>query len=411
MKFVKLDEQQFRFFLDQHPQRTFLQTPEIGLLRQKNNWDIHYLGVENDGVIVAASMFLSKKNFLGKKEFYAPRGFLIDYNDPKLLAFYTQEIKNYIQQNDGYILRIDPYVFNKERDINGDVVDGGFDNSKVIDYLLQLGFKKSLISEQVKWMFAIDLVSKSKEEVLKSMHANTRNIIRNTIKNNVLVRELSYDELTVFKKITDETSKRRNFSDRSLEYYQNMYNLYHEKKQVKFLLSYINLDDYITILASDKNDKEISKAKLVDNASNAGKLKELNITIASLSKKIAEATQTRQENGNELLLSVGMFILYSPEVIYLISGNRNQFMSYGGQYRIQWEMIQYAIDNKFEKYNFYGIMDVFDPKHKDYGIYQFKRGFNGSVYELIGEFELAISWQYKLKKIIDVILKTIRRLK
>ena len=42
---------------------------------------------------------------------------------------------------------------------------------------------------------------------------------------------------------------------------------------------------------------------------------------------------------------------------------------------------------------------------KDYGIYEFKKGFNGYVEELIGEYELPITWHYKLMKIIHKIKK------
>ena len=42
---------------------------------------------------------------------------------------------------------------------------------------------------------------------------------------------------------------------------------------------------------------------------------------------------------------------------------------------------------------------------KDYGIYEFKRGFNGIVEELIGEFELPITWHYYFIKFIHKIRK------
>ena len=45
----------------------------------------------------------------------------------------------------------------------------------------------------------------------------------------------------------------------------------------------------------------------------------------------------------------------------------------------------FAADNGYKRYNFYGIQDVFNPKGKDYGVYEFKKGFGGYVEELIGE--------------------------
>ena len=66
-------------------------------------------------------------------------------------------------------------------------------------------------------------------------------------------------------------------------------------------------------------------------------------------------------------------------------------MSFCGQYRLQWEIIKYAADNGYKRYNFYGIQDVFNPKGKDRGVYEFKKGFGGYVEELLGSFILPIS--------------------
>lgn len=84
-------------------------------------------------------------------------------------------------------------------------------------------------------------------------------------------------------------------------------------------------------------------------------------------------------------------MLYGDEVVYLFSGSYSNLMNYCGQYRLQWEMIKYAADNKYRRYNFYGIEDVFNPQGKDRGVYEFKKGFGGYVEELLGSFILPIS--------------------
>ena len=67
----------------------------------------------------------------------------MDFHDEKLLEFFTKELKTYIKDRKGYVLRIDPYVIYKERDIDGNIVEGGKDNSKIVNNLLKLGFVKS----------------------------------------------------------------------------------------------------------------------------------------------------------------------------------------------------------------------------------------------------------------------------
>ena len=50
-----------------------------------------------------------------------------------------------------------------------------------------------------------------------------------------------------------------------------------------------------------------------------------------------------------------------------------------------------------EKYNFYGISST---KEND-GVYKFKKGFNGYVVELIGEFALPITYHFYLRKLVE----------
>ena len=78
MEFLELTEEEFRNYLNKSEERTFLQTPEIGKLREKSGWTVSYLGVKNNGEVVAAAMFTSITRHFGKKEFYAPRGLLLD---------------------------------------------------------------------------------------------------------------------------------------------------------------------------------------------------------------------------------------------------------------------------------------------------------------------------------------------
>ena len=142
MKFCELEENEYRNFLDKSPQRTFMQTPEMGKIREKSGWNVVYLGVKEDGKIVAASMFTFVARHFGKKEYYAPRGLLVDYQDKELLKFFTDNLKKYVKEHGGYVFRIDPYVINKQRNGAGEVLENGVDNHEIIESLLSLGYKK-----------------------------------------------------------------------------------------------------------------------------------------------------------------------------------------------------------------------------------------------------------------------------
>ena len=408
MKFQEITEKEYQKFWDNHPLKTFLSAPEISKLREKSGWITYFVGVKENKKIVAASMLLAHKRHFGKYEFYSPRGYLMDFKNKELLTFFTSELKQYIKDNKGYVLRIDPYVIYKQRDIDGNIVEGGEDNSDVVENLLKLGYRKIAEEnmEQVGWMFSLDLEGKTIDQIYKEMKPNTRNTIRKAEKFGITVNEIAYDELDKFQSIMEETGARKGFHVRKLSYFQEMYKLFHDKNEIKYFITELDLKAYIERLTKEKREKEEKLSSLSDAKYNDGQKKNLNNEIASINKRITESNKIRKDTGKDVItLSGSMFMLIQPEVIYLSSGNYEEYMNFNSQYLIQWELIKYGIENGFKKHNFYGIPAHINEHPKDYGIYEFKRGFNGYVEELIGEFALPITWHYKLFDIIHKIKK------
>ena len=406
MEFIELTEKEYTKYWENHPNKTFLSSPKISKLREKSNWKTSYVGVKEDKKIIAATMLLYHKRHFGKYEFYSPRGYLLDMKNKELLDYFTKELKKYIKNKKGYILRIDPYVIYKQRDIDGNIVEDGENNEDVVNSLKELGFKrvKEENMEQVGWMFSLDLEGKTEEQIMKEMKPNTRNNIRKTEKFGITVNEISYDELDRFQSIMEETSKRKGFANRKLSYYQEMYNLFHDSNEVKYFITEMNMKEYTNRLEKEKEEKQDKLNSLSDAKYNDGAKKNLNNEIESIDKRIKESQEIMEKTGKDIItLSGSMFMLIQPEIIYLSSGNYEEYLKYNSQYLIQWELIKYGIQNGFKKHNFYGIPANINEHPKDYGIYEFKRGFNGYVEELIGEYELPISNVYHIMKLIHKI--------
>lgn len=339
MKFELINAEEFRKFAEKSPYKSFMQTPEIAAYREENGWTVYYFAVKEDDKIQAATMLVAKPTFLGKSTFYAPGGPLLDLENTKLVNFFIKNLKSYIKSHNGYILRISPYYELIERNRNGEIVKDGFTHRRAINNLKKLGFIATNNSDQPKYLFAMNLVGRTVDQVFMDLKRNTRNHVRKAEKMGVKVRELGRDELKLLKQITESTAQRRNFEDRPLSYYESMYDLFVKRDEAKFI--------------------------------------------------IAEAPI---ESQKPTPLSAAMFMTYGDEVIYLFSGSDQKYMhDYNAQYLIQWYMIKYSIENKFKKYNFYGINGLPDPKSPDYGIYEFKKGFGGHVEELIGTYEVPIN--------------------
>ena len=57
-------------------------------------------------------------------------------------------------------------------------------------------------------------------------------------------------------------------------------------------------------------------------------------------------------------------------------------------YLMQWEMIRWALETGCSVYDFQGVSGNLNPENNPmYGLYRFKKGFNGQLDELAGEFD------------------------
>lgn len=228
------------------------------------------------------------------------------------------------------------------------------------------------------------------------------------MKSNIKIKELNYDELHIFYDILKKTGDRKNFKVKSFNYYQNMFKIF--KNKIKFLITEIDLNENNILLKEELKNKEIELNQLSNAKYNNGKKNNIKNEIDSIKKKITYNNEIIEKTKrNNIIMSSSVFIIMKPEIVYLSSGNIEKYLKFNSQYALQWEMIKYAINNGFDKYNFYGIITYDDKNNKDYGIYEFKRGFNGNVEKLIGEYELPISKEYYFIKIIRKIKNLFRR--
>lgn len=421
MKLITLNEEEFDKFALNHEQYSFYQKTNWGHLKQLNGWKMHLVGYKKKNEIIAGTMILEKNTPIKKKMFYAPRGFLIDYKDKELLKKFTEDIKKYVKENGGFFIKIDPYISYVERDIDGIVIKDGINNEAVLSTLKNLGYKyygrnKKIDKElQPRWMFALDLDADEKT-IFEHFSNDTKRYIKRCEKNGLQVKEMKEEELDEYKKIMEHTAKRRGFIDRPISYYESM--IKELKDDIKILLCTLNTKEYLEKLNLEKektnnNLNEILE-KLKENDGKKAKVQkqELEKELELINKRIAEALELQKQYGKEIIMSGSMFIVSGQEIIYLFSGSYDWFMKYNPQYLIQWEIIKYGIKNNYKKYNFYGISGIFDKDDPMYGIYLFKKGFNGKVIELLGEFDLIVNpFYYSLYKIAFSLYKGIKHIK
>ena len=74
--------------------------------------------------------------------------------------------------------------------------------------------------------------------------------------------------------------------------------------------------------------------------------------LEQVRKKYDELVVMKEEKGSKVVMASSMFLTFGWEVVYLFSGSYDEYMKYNAQYLIQWEIIKYAVKNKYDRYNF-----------------------------------------------------------
>lgn len=407
MELFEITKEEFDVFCKQYECQNFFQCGYMKDMFDLEGKENYLIGLKDEGKLVAATLLVHRTTFLGSKMFEAVKGFILDYRNCDVLDEMTKQTYVFIKKHGGYRLLISPYVPVVERDTDAQIVDGGIDNRDICQYLESIGYHDIGKGPQVKWNYVLDINNQTPEQLLASFRPNTRNYINRTInKYHLIHKTLKFDELSEFKKITSDTCERRGFGDKTLEYYQNMFTTF--KDQVTFQIVSLDCDVYIKALEDENKEFLRRIEELSDAPSNVKKKEVMKKDYEANLRKIEETKTLKKEKGNIIPLSGAMFMLYGREIIYLFSGSYKEYMNFCGQYRLQWEIIKYAAINHYERYNFFGIQDVFDPNGKDYGVYEFKKGFNGYVEELFNVYEYGKGIKYTLHRVLSKLKKLIK---
>lgn len=104
--------------------------------------------------------------------------------------------------------------------------------------------------------------------------------------------------------------------------------------------------------------------------------------------------------------------VFGDKTWYIYGASSNAYRNYMPNYLIQWTMIRRAKECGSSVYDFRGVPGKLTEDNPLYGLYRFKKGFNGVYTEFAGEFDLAYSpllyfaWKY----LLPFYQKNVRRL-
>lgn len=179
---------------------------------------------------------------------------------------------------------------------------------------------------QARFNYRLYLEGRTEEELLANLTQGARRKVRIAMKNGVEVRPVGQEYLDAFVRIMQVTGERDGFNVRPHSYFVRMLNALGE--HVRLYMGFYQ------------------------------------------GEPVCGAITTN----------------YAGKCCYVYGASDNVHRDVMPNYLMQWEMIRWAAETGCNVYDFQGISGNLEEGGHMYGLYQFKRGFNGRIDELAGEF-------------------------
>ena len=396
MKFIEnIDINEYEEFVENNEFKShFLQSSLWGEFCQVSKDLIpHYVGIKENDKLICATLLLEKKLVLGYSYFYAPRGYVIDFNNNELVTQFTKYLKKYVNKNKGIFLKIDPDVIIKKHN-EDEIIES---NNNVYNILTKLGYKhlgftKRFETSQPRYTFRIDF-NKPFEEIENNFSKTTKQRIKKA--NDLEVSVRLDNNINEFYNLMAITENRKDFITHDKKYYEDLYNIFSKKNKCNIFLGSIDIDKII-----NKNndilkqlDIEINEINSLDDLSKSmkTKLNELEKRKEKLINDNIKYEEEKSKYGNNIVLSAHFIVEYGNKAWVLYAGNHDILSYTYANYKTYYEHIKYYYDKGIKIYDQFGTVGELEENDPLLGLHEFKKKFGGDYVEFIGEFDLIIN--------------------
>lgn len=312
------------------PSAHILQSWEWGeFKRVTTGWEPLRLAFQ-DGEGIEAMASIGLRSIGPLKVMYVPRGPALAYDDAALREAVMDELQTLARQYHAIWLKIDPDV------IEGTGVPGEEDDTPhstgqaLIRSLDTRGWRFS--SDQVQFRNSIQIdLTRSEDEILAAMSGNTRRKVRTAEKKDVTIREAGPADLDTLYQLYSVTGSRDDFLIRPLSYYRQAWQTFMEAGLAHALIA---------------------------------------------------------EYAGQAIAHVILFH-FGKTCWYFYGASSNDERQRMPNYALQWEAMRWARAQGYAIYDMWGAPDVFDESDSMWGVYEFKRGFRGTVVRSVGAWDYA----------------------
>lgn len=411
MKIVKLNSSQFDKFASSHRYRNFYQSSMYANVMVKFGYRAQFLGIVNDqNKLMGATLLIYKEVFMGNKIAYAPRGILFNYESPEDTQELAEKLKKVLGKQGFMLLRMDPYVPLTIRDAEGSIMNFNNKGNTIIDNLKKAGFDykgKTLFfeTEKPRWE-ALVLLQRDIREIFAKLDKHTRNKIRRAMNSGI---EVVKDEKKSINKLYNFVGKKEK---KPLSYYKTIcdkfeddVDIYYAKINTETFLinsrrSYEKEVEYNETLAARVQDMSLDEK---ERNAYLNKKMESDKLITSYKNSLLKATDLLKSNPDGIVVAGAMVIKYDNAAYLFTEGMDDEYGYIDPNYLMKWQLISDYNSLGYKYLNLDGIAGEFEQEHNYEGLNESKLGFNSTITEYIGEFDIVLNsftynWYKKKKK-------------
>lgn len=400
MYIKQLTNNEFKEFTQKFKPSSIYQTAAYAFTMNEQNSSTIFLGLVDNNVIKAASLILIQK-VNGFKYAYAPRGFLIDYNDFVLVEIFTNEIKKFLGKHDIVAVKINPIIIRGIYDENYQIIsknlyyDSIFNNLKRVGYH-HLGYNNFFEALKPRFEAIIDL-NKTVEELFTNIDKSFRTKIRNAEATGIKVYHGNENDLQY---LYLQTKKKY---PRDLNYFKDLYAFFHKDNMIDFYYSKLDTTEYLKITQRLYEEYETKSNKISDDLlNNIGKYNEkllnekirIDKTFQKYKKQLEEAMFFLQKHPDGIVLSSALVIRFCGEVHIVMDGYDPSYKKFNAKHLLLWKLIGTYSTLGYKSLNLGGIINTKNKgKYKEIterykGLNEFKLKFGAKATEYIGDLEL-----------------------
>ena len=407
MKIVTISPEQFDRYARNHKYRNYYQSSIYGSTMRKFGFNVHFLGIADDSnTLIGASLIIYREVFMGHKIAYAPRGLLFNYENPNEVKELAEKFKKILGKQGFMLLKIDPYIPATVRDHDGNIINFNNQTNLIMANLKNAGFihqGRTLFfeGEKPRWE-ALVLLNKDIRTIFNNFDKRTRHKIRKAANSGIEC----YKDPSKNINILYEFIKRK--TPKPIEFYRELISNYGENADVYY--ARINTEIYVI------NSRKAYEKEMENNDQIAEKIQQLDISPQQknslLNKKmesdkllntyknsVVKATELLKEYPNGVIVAGGIVIKYDNSAFLYIDGFNSKYSNLNPSYLLKWRMIDDYNKQHLKYLNLNGIVGEFERRNKFSGLNEMKLGFNSTITEYIGEFDIVLNnFTYNLYK-------------